>query len=57
MVKTIAQYCIMRWLEINFHLSYLKFEFISQNEARITDRNNETAIVAYESNEVYLREE
>lgn len=57
MVKTIAQYCIMRWLEINFHLSYLKIEFISQNEARITDRNNETAIVAYESNEVYLREE
>lgn len=57
MAKTIAQYCIMRWLEANFYLGSLKVEFISSNEARITDRNNETAILAYEGKEVYLREE
>lgn len=57
MPKTIAQYCILQWLKANFYMSHSKLEFISNNKAKITDENKDTAYVTYESGEVYLNDE
>lgn len=55
--KTIGQYCIMRWLEANFHVFALKVEFTSANTAKVTDRSGDSAVVVHDNGKVYLSEE
>lgn len=55
--KTIGQYCIMRWLEANFHVFALKVEYTSPVAAKIMDWNGDSACVVYNDGEVYLTDE
>lgn len=52
--KTIAQYCIMKWLEANFYLESLEITFTSGDVADIKDSNGETAKVIYDDGNIYL---
>lgn len=56
--RTIAEYAIRKWLrDQNFVMSCFKLE-ITGNEATITDSNNDTMTLVYDSslNTVYAKE-
>lgn len=43
--KTINEYKIMKWIDENFTVGSVSVEFVSDTQAMITDRNNETMSV------------
>jgi len=58
--KTIAEYInlkIMEWLENNFVLDALTVEPMSGGIAKITDKNGDTAYVAYRKGKITLEGE
>lgn len=55
--RTIAQYCIQKWLDANFYANELKIEFVDTETAKITDRNGESAYLVYENGNVFLKAE
>ena len=54
--KTIAQYCICKWLEANFQPGCLHIQFVGPAEAVIMDRNGDKASVVCDGEEVYLED-
>lgn len=54
--KTIGQYIILKWLYREFVPGSVKVTFDGENEATITDANNDRATVRFdkETGEVYL---
>lgn len=52
--KTIAQYCILKWLDSNFCLPRLKVEPVDGTTVKITDINGDTAYAVYRDGFVYL---
>lgn len=54
--KTIAEFCIYRWLEYNnFVLSEFNIEF-NKNEAVIADKHGEILVLVYENGNVHEKE-
>lgn len=48
-VKSIAEYAIKRWLQDqNFAMKHFRLE-MNGNEAKLTDRNEDTLILVYDS--------
>jgi len=45
--KTIEQYHILEWLKKHFVVAYLNIELLNHNHIKITDNNNETAVIVY----------
>ena len=45
--KTIEQYRILEWLKKHFSTAYIDIVLLNRNHIKITDQNNDTAVIAY----------
>lgn len=55
--KTIGQYCIRKWLEVNFHSGSLSVTAVENDAVLIRDGSGDAAIVRYDNGTVYLADE
>lgn len=53
--KTIAHYHIYRWMDINgFYDQAFKREIVDGYTIKITDINNEAALITYRDGDIYM---
>lgn len=53
--KTIAHYHIYRWMELNgFYNQAFKREIVDGYTIKITDANNESALIIYRDGDIYI---
>jgi len=45
--KTIEQYHILEWLKKHFLMVHINVELLDRNHIKITDTNNDVAIITY----------
>ncbi|MEW4414455.1 hypothetical protein [Clostridium sp. AN503] len=55
--RTIAQYNIKKWLEVNFYAGSLTVNPIGDTDVLIVDSSGNSAIVKYEDGNIYLKDD
>lgn len=51
---TIAQYKVYKWIKNHFDMNYLSLELVDDNAIRITDTNDNTAMISYKKNYITI---
>lgn len=52
--KTIAQFCILKWLDANFDMAGMTVEFLDADSAAIKDESGMSAQVIYNDGYIHL---
>lgn len=55
--KTIAQYCILKWLEANFCIEELDIALKDADAVSVMDKSGVAAVAIYDNGLVYLVDE
>lgn len=54
--KTIAQYKILKWVNMHFEEDSVSIKFIDNCTAQIEDDNQDTMVVSYSNGQVLVKE-